>query len=353
MTLYENTECLVNELWNGLSATEYIQQMFARTDLDGVLFIPGWHADHPGWEHDIPGSSDEYDSYRCRMDWSARDMDQLTREFETLYAQLKAIAPAYDGMNISEGEIKEDLKDPLLLQIWKKYLAPFDVGNIDMDRLQDIMERMRISSLIKMIAGDLAQGIKLSELDRELLVSYMDISVSREEMALHKRYEQTIRTDAEERIGKKLCAYEVVFHARRLCRLMNLGAPKVVIDSEARTFAAAMAVNRFGISKELVDNSLRFRQDIIEQMDEVGLDTMDRPMKTNTRKSMVPLFVYLILQEKSSTQNHMRQQDILKVLEEVYEVRIERKALSRLIHGLSDSQLPIFTDKTGVWFAQK
>ncbi len=50
----------------------------------------------------------------------------------------------------------------------------------------------------------------------------------------------------------------------------------------------------------------------------------------------------------------MRQNEILKYLENMpYEITIERKALSRTIHNLADSQLGVYTDaKTGTWIEQ-
>ena len=55
---------------SSLTPAEFITLMFERTDEDGILYIPGWHYDGPGWEHNAPGSTDENDSYRCRVDWN-------------------------------------------------------------------------------------------------------------------------------------------------------------------------------------------------------------------------------------------------------------------------------------------
>ena len=78
----------------------------------------------------------------------------------------------------------------------------------------------------------------------------------------------------------------------------------------------------------------------------------ERPKKTNSRKSMVPLFVYLILKEKTDTRRHLSQKELMVELEKFpYEVSVERKALSRTIHGLADSGLGIVSDlRDGVWF---
>lgn len=70
---------------------------------------------------------------------------------------------------------------------------------------------------------------------------------------------------------------------------------------------------------------------------------------------MAPLFVYSILKEKSNSKKHLRQQEILSELTKYpYEIFIERKALSRIIHNLVDSsQYAVFQDKTGVWIDQE
>ena len=84
------------------------------------------------------------------------------------------------------------------------------------------------------------------------------------------------------------------------------------------------------------------------------LDDLFRPQKTNSRKSMAPLFVYLILKEHSNSQKQLRQQEILTMLEEYpYEVKLERKALCRILHNIVDSQLSVFSDKTGTWLEQE
>lgn len=352
MELCKETEALMNDIWEALTPTEYIQQMYVRTDLNGDLYIPGWYADRPGSMGETPEIPVQFGSYRCRMRWTMQDAEKLAGEFQRLYTQLEAIAPFYTNMHLPGKTMERQLTEPLL-PVWKQYLAPLDVGGLDIVHLQDIDARLGMLEQIKLLAGDLAQGKKLDEQDKDRLIEYMDVSVTDEERCLYNRYDCSISADAQKRIGGKLCALEVVFHARRLCRLMNLEAPRYVVENEARSLAGAMAINRFGISRERVDDRLRFRQEMEDFLEEEQLERMEKPMKTNSRKSLAPLFVYLILQNKSSAQTPMRQQQILRELEKEYELRMERKALSRLLHGLSNAQLPICMDKTGVWFAQK
>ena len=81
------------------------------------------------------------------------------------------------------------------------------------------------------------------------------------------------------------------------------------------------------------------------------IDEFYRPQKMNSRKSLAPLFVYLILQQNSNFNHPLSQKEILAYLESnPYEITIERKALSRIIHNLCDSDLHIQSEpKIGTW----
>ena len=324
-----------------ITPEDYISLMFDRTDLDGILYIPGWHYDRPGWETDAPGSTDENDSYRCRMSWSMRDRDHLIGEFQRVYANLEKLA-AMPQPKDAPGELSE---------VWSKYLRPLDAGQLDKERIARIYDKMDTAAWIRQLAGNLANGYALEEFEKTALIEYMDVAVSQEERDYYQQYLSSIHRDAQGRVGGTLCAYEVICYARRLYRLMQLNAPAIVIRNEARTLAAAMALNWFGLSRDLVDNEIRLNLERMEQMDDAELDELFRPKHTNSRKSLAPLFVYLILKEQTDAGHHLRQQDILKKLEEYpYEIFVERKTLSRIVHNLADSQLHIKVDKTGVWF---
>ena len=65
--------------------------------------------------------------------------------------------------------------------------------------------------------------------------------------------------------------------------------------------------------------------------------------KVNKRKSLAPLFIYLILKEESSEEKHLSQEDIADRLRRMpYEIELERKAIGRIIHNLVDSGLGIY-----------
>ncbi len=87
---------------------------------------------------------------------------------------------------------------------------------------------------------------------------------------------------------------------------------------------------------------------------ELELDELARPKKTNKRKRNIPLYVYLILEEKSDPQHHLKQTEIAEILEKEYEVSIQRQALGRTIHALSNENLGVCCSPTdGVWLNLK
>ena len=100
---------------------------------------------------------------------------------------------------------------------------------------------------------------------------------------------------------------------------------------------------------------MRYLDDIdFSGMTDEEIDEYYRPQKTNSRKSMAPLFVYLVLKANTDWEKHYTQNEILKKLEEDFEIRIERKALSRILHQLSDSDVDIVTSpRNGCWFDQR
>ncbi|MBR5280502.1 MAG: hypothetical protein IKU26_06020 [Clostridia bacterium] len=103
------------------------------------------------------------------------------------------------------------------------------------------------------------------------------------------------------------------------------------------------------MAKKKVENDEFFPE---EFMTDEEIDELYRPKKCNKRKSMAPLFVYFILKQRSSEEHPLRQQDILNILEErPYEIQLERKALSRILHNLCDMTDIFYVnrEREGVW----
>ena len=81
-------------------------------------------------------------------------------------------------------------------------------------------------------------------------------------------------------------------------------------------------------------------------------DELYRPLKANSRKDLVSLFVYRILTEGVPEGTHLSQKQILSRLsQEPYEIELSRGALSRTIHGIADCGFGIVAKgRDGVWF---
>ncbi len=330
-----------------LAPADFITLMFERTDEDGILYIPGWHYDGPGWMENAPGSTDENDSYRCRVDWNLYKYEKLLDKFKKHYSTLEKIAEIEKEADENDKpfELEGELYD-----FWNTYLHPFDIDDIDYDKIRDIDDRLDTIAWVKIIASNVAKGDSIADLEKEVLSEYIDVAVTDEELDYRHKYHNIIVKDAEKRVGENICAYDVIIRSMRLCRLMYLNAPQIIINNEGRELAAAFVLHEYGISRELVDSSIRLRLEKLETMSEEELDELYRPKKVNSRKSLAPLFVYEILHKKSNSKTHLRQQDILNELEKYpYEITLERKALSRIIHNLIDSQYGVYSDKTGVW----
>lgn len=325
-----------------ITPQQYITLMFERTDEDGVLYIP-WTRNH-GYESEVI-------SCRCRMNWNLFDYESVLKEYEELYNALKAIASVYNELSEDSKDNLNILKSDRLFSVWNTYIRNFEIPGFDYDVIDEIGDRYVAIADIKNISKKIAGEESVDDYERSFLKENLDVTVSNEEAKLYKDYWELRFKDAEKRVGSNICAHYFVVTAMRLCKLMSLGAPKIIVDNEARQLASAMVIHKFAVSKEDVSDSIRYNIEKLESMTDEELDEYYRPKKTNTRKSMAPLYVYKILQKHSSSEKHMRQQDILKILSKYpYEITMERKALSRILHNmLDDTQLQVFSDNTGVW----
>ena len=101
-------------------------------------------------------------------------------------------------------------------------------------------------------------------------------------------------------------------HVLRYHKLLTLEAPEIITNNEARALATALTLFRWCKKYEYVDNAVRHHFDRLELMNDEELDALHRPQKNaNSRKSMVPLFVYLILMQHSDSEHPLKQQEIL------------------------------------------
>ena len=192
-----------------LASIDYVTSLFAATDRDGALRMPK----NFGTDEE---QDDEFDIFK--MSWSRDDLNMLLSEFQELYAGLSEIAKVYDKLDNNPELVRDALDNPVLFDIWQLYLQrPQWYGE---------EERMLDAAMEKE-----AQAEELSAEEERLLEKY--------------RGEELL--ESVKNLGGNCFAYDVHIHTLRLCKLMNLGAPKIIIEHEARCLIGCMALKDYAV----------------------------------------------------------------------------------------------------------
>ena len=95
----------------------------------------------------------------------------------------------------------------------------------------------------------------------------------------------------------------------------------------------------------------------LDRMTDEEIDELYRPIKSNSRKSLASLFIYLILKEHTDEDHHYTIEEVRQRLAEDYELDIDRKTISRYVHGLANEDRTYIWDsknkRDGVWYSEK
>lgn len=192
-----------------LASIDYVTSLFAATDRDGALRMPK----NFGTDEE---QDDEFDIFK--MSWNRDDLNMLLSEFQELYAGLSEIAKVYDKLDNNPELVRDALDNPVLFDIWQLYLQrPQWYG--EEDRMLDVALKKE------------AQAEELSA----------------EEESLLEKYRSEELRESVKNLGGNCFAYDVHMHALRLCKLINLGAPKIVIEHEARCLIGCMALHEYAV----------------------------------------------------------------------------------------------------------
>lgn len=144
----------------------------------------------PEWPSCDPDADDKTGFYKCRMSWNEADRDEALLYCGSCLDSIRKIAPKYSSLRSGAGA--EDLP-ATQKEIWDTFL----------------------------------QDLRSDDPDAAL-------------------------AEAEERAGRSPAVCDVILRARRLCRLMELEAPEVIIRNEACLFAQALAIHMFCQEMEVV-----------------------------------------------------------------------------------------------------
>ena len=190
-----------------LASIDYVTSLFAATDRDGALRMPK----NFGTDEE---QDDEFDIFK--MSWNRDDLNMLLSEFQELYAGLSEIAKVYDKLDNNPELVRDTLDNPVLFDIWQLYLQrPQWYG--EEERMLDVALKKE------------AQAEELSAEEERLL----------------EKYHSEELLESVKNLGGNCFAYDVHIHALRLCKLMNLGAPKIIIEHEARCLIGWMALKDY------------------------------------------------------------------------------------------------------------
>lgn len=190
-----------------LASIDYVTSLFAATDRDGALRMPK----NFGTDEE---QDDEFDIFK--MSWNRDDLNMLLSEFHELYAQLSEIAKVFDKLSDIPELVRDTLDNPVLFDTWQLYLQ----------RPQWYGEEERM-------------------LDVALKKEAQAEDLSAEEESLLEKYHSEELLESVKNLGGNRFAYDVHIHALRLCKLMNLGAPKIIIEHEARCLIGCMALKDY------------------------------------------------------------------------------------------------------------
>ena len=236
-----------DEAYISLTPVGCINAMFSHTDGEGRLRIPAWPCDNDDINEETTSWLD------CVMTWDAGDRNNPIARYERLFAALRAIADVSDRLGDTREENKSILSGELL-DVWDTYIRPFDLGDIDYDTVMDIEERMESAKLAADLAG-LFEDVASDNGEEVFWHGEEASGVTAEEVALYDQYVAAVHADAERRLERVLAAYDVIIRAKRVCKLMSLNAPDIILNSEAKLLAQAMAINACAESVEYVSDA--------------------------------------------------------------------------------------------------
>lgn len=192
-----------------LASIDYVTSLFAATGRDGALRMPK----NFGTDEE---QDDEFDIFK--MSWNRDGLNMLLSEFQELYAGLSEIAKVYDKLDNNPELVRDALDNPVLFDIWQLYLQrPQWYG--EEERMLDVALKKE------------AQAEELSAEEERLL----------------EKYHSEELLESVKNLGGNCFAYDVHIHALRLCELMNHGAPKIIIEHEARCLIGCMALKDYAV----------------------------------------------------------------------------------------------------------
>ena len=191
----------VNVDFSKMSIEEYVTYLYSETDRNKMLCLPGWGGT----------KETEYTLYSCEMSWNKKDVKSIASTCQKHIDNIIACANKLKSTS-DENNPKDVLKGELY-EFWNKNLHRFK-ENVDIGFFEDECS----------IDGKVFFGEELSQ----------------EEQAIYDKYCNDIYKQARKRLGNNDFAYDVLIRSMRYCKLLQLGAPKMIVDNEKRILIEAL-----------------------------------------------------------------------------------------------------------------
>ncbi len=191
----------------GMTPEEVIESMFSETEPDGTYI--GFEPYHDDRESRL---------MKYTLHWDRSDCDSAKASVGKMVRIIRK-----NAVNSSMPRSMEKFLYPLQ----PDYSFLVETGFISRDELEDIP-----------FCEEIMDGI---ETKKEL-----EKALSDAESKAHDLYLEALSKAADARIGKGLYSRELIQFTRRLYRLIELGAPRIIIDNEARNLAQAYVYHKYG-----------------------------------------------------------------------------------------------------------
>ena len=227
-----DTGCNINYKlldFNNAPPEKCIELMIGSGKTSEYIAFQSWPSD-VYYEYDINGNQvDRYNIYRldverirrCREENGVSPAEVIKKRYSALIGSLTRIADAGDklGKTVDENIKILSAED---LRVWDIYIS-FANGYPHTEQMEVIFDKTDI-------------GEKLTDEEEKLLEEH-DAELGRESAARLKKISM-----------RPVSGYSVIIRAKRVCRLLELGAPDIVVKEEEKLLAQALVINEYAVS---------------------------------------------------------------------------------------------------------
>ena len=207
-----------------LTPADFARALYDATDRDGNLCVPEKFL-YPDYGDEEDDETEDDVIYTFQMTWNRDDLERLISEYQALYAALCEIGQELqddecEDMIDDETYVRDALDDSALFDVWRTYVAEPWQSEFSEDE------------------HEIINAASLKDLDHHE-------EKTPEEARLSERFNARRAEESAKRLGGNRFSYGVRLRARRLYRLLSLGAPKIIIENEGQHLIGFLALWKY------------------------------------------------------------------------------------------------------------